>query len=66
MYKTENYRRLLDFSLGRITCRVLMDELNIRSDEDLFLKMCGAELSMPTLPKEELDRMEKTLEIFLK
>jgi hypothetical protein len=59
--KTGNYRRLLDFSLGRIPYRTLMHELHIDSDEDLFLMMCGAGLPMPTLPKEELEKMEKIL-----
>lgn len=59
--KTGNYRKLLDFSLGRIPYRALMQELHINSDEDLFLMMCGAGLPMPTLTKEEFDKMEKTL-----
>lgn len=60
--KTGNYRKLLDFSLGRIPYRQLMSILNIDSDEDLFLMMCGAGLPMPTLQKEALDKMAKILE----
>ncbi|MCF8208670.1 MAG: hypothetical protein K9K38_04590 [Rhodoferax sp.] len=58
---TGNYRKLLDFSLGRVPYRKLMSELHIESDEDLFLMMCSVGLPMPTLSKEEL---EKTSQIF--
>ena len=34
--KTGNYRKLLDFSLGRIPYRKLRSELHIESNEDLF------------------------------
>lgn len=63
--KTGNYRKLLDFALGRIPYRALMTELHIDSDEDLFLMMCGAGLPMPTLPKEELKKMGQILEVHL-
>ena len=56
---TGNYRKLFDFSLGRIPYRRLMSELHIDSDEDLFLMMCSAGLPMPTLSKEELDKAAK-------
>ena len=57
-----SYRKLLDFSLGRITSRKLMSELQIGSDEALFLMMCRAGLPMPMLPKAELAKMEKILD----
>ncbi len=59
---TGNYRKLFDFSLGRISYRKLMSELHIESDEDLFLMMCSVGLPMPTLPKEELEKSAKILE----
>lgn len=60
--ETGNYRKLLNFSLGRITFRRVMSELNIDSDEQLFLLMCGAGLPMPTLSDEETSKMSETLE----
>lgn len=53
----ENYRKLLNFSLGKVTYRALMRDLSIDSDEDLFLMMCGAGLPMPSLPEEETQKM---------
>ncbi len=53
----ENYRKLLDFSLGKVTYRSLMKDLNIDSDESLFLMMCGAGLPMPRLAEEETQQM---------
>lgn len=53
----ENYRKLLNFSLGKVTYRSLIRELNIDSDEDLFLMMCGAGLPMPSLSEEETQKM---------
>lgn len=46
----QNYRALLDFSLGRIDDRATMAALGIDSDEDLFLLMAQAHLPMPRLP----------------
>lgn len=60
--KTGSCRKLLDFSLGRIPYRRLMSELDIETDEDLFLMMCGAGLPIPSLQKEELDKMAKIFE----
>ena len=45
----QNYRTLLDFSLGRIDDRAAMNALGIDSDEDLFLLMTQAHLPMPRL-----------------
>ncbi len=45
----ENFRLLLDFSLGRIADDQLMQALGIDSDEDLFLLMAQAHLPMPRL-----------------
>ena len=59
---TENYRILLEFSRGRIPYRKLMADLQLETDEDLFLMMCAAELPMPTLSEETLDSMSRILE----
>jgi hypothetical protein len=45
----QNFRTLLDFSLGRIDERRAMRALGIGSDEDLFLLMVQAHLPMPRL-----------------
>lgn len=47
----QNFRTLLDFSLGRIDDRQAMHALGIDSDEDLFLLMSQAHLPMPRLPE---------------
>ncbi|PWB45775.1 MAG: hypothetical protein C3F18_12750 [Nitrosomonadales bacterium] len=46
----QNYRTLLDFSLGRIDDRATMTALGVDSEEDLFLLMAQAHLPMPCLP----------------
>ena len=46
----QNYRALLDFSLGRINDREAMSGLGIDSEEDLFLLMAKSRLPMPRLP----------------
>lgn len=46
----QNYRCLLDFSLGRIDDRTAMAALGINSEEDLFLLMSQSHLPMPRLP----------------
>jgi hypothetical protein len=53
----QNFRILLDFSLGRIDARVAMDTLGIDTDEDLFLLMAQAHLPMPRLPELQTRRM---------
>ena len=45
----QNYRILLDFSLGRIDDLAAMRALGIDADEDLFLLMAQAHLPMPRL-----------------
>ncbi|MHB9841882.1 conserved hypothetical protein [Paraburkholderia piptadeniae] len=47
----ENFRTLLDFSLGRVDDGQAMEALGIDSDEDLFLLMAQAHLPMPRLPE---------------
>ena len=46
----QNYRVLLDFSLGRRAGNDAMLALGIESEEDLFLLMAQAHLPMPRLP----------------
>jgi hypothetical protein len=46
----QNFRVLLDFSLGRLTSADAMQTLGIDGDEDLFLLMAQAHLPMPRLP----------------
>lgn len=45
----QNYRSLLDFSLGRVDDRTTMTTLGIDNEEDLFLLMAQAHLPMPRL-----------------
>jgi len=47
----QNYRVLLDFSLGRLAGDEVMRALGIESEEDLFLLMAQAHLPMPRLPE---------------
>jgi hypothetical protein len=53
----QNFRTLLDFSLGRIDDRQAMKTLGIDSDEDLFLLMAQAHLPMPRLSESSTRRM---------
>ncbi|NBT79534.1 MAG: hypothetical protein EBT04_14015 [Betaproteobacteria bacterium] len=46
----QNFKVLLDFSLGRLTDEEVVQALGIDSDEDLFLLMAQAHLPMPRLP----------------
>ncbi|MBV6389876.1 MAG: hypothetical protein JNIBNLAF_01527 [Nitrosomonas europaea] len=46
----QNFKTLLDFSLGRITDHQALVALGIDSQEDLFLLMAQAHLPMPRLP----------------
>jgi hypothetical protein len=45
----QNYRTLIEFSLGRIDDLAVMATLGIDSEEDLFLLMVQAHLPMPRL-----------------
>ncbi len=46
----QNFKTLLDFSLGRIDDHAAMSALGVDSEEDLFLLMAQAHLPMPRLP----------------
>jgi hypothetical protein len=47
----QNFKSLLDFSLGRADDHKTMANLGIDSQEDLFLLMAQAHLPMPRLPE---------------
>jgi len=53
----QNFRTLLDFSLGRLNAAQAMAATGIDSDEDLFLLMAQARLPMPRLPDAETHGM---------
>lgn len=53
----QNFRTLIDFSLGRVDDLATMAALGIDSEEDLFLLMAQAHLPMPRLPVEATQGM---------
>ncbi len=53
----QNFRILLDFSLGRRDDRTTMAALGIDIEEDLFLLMAQARLPLPRLPETTTQRM---------
>jgi len=57
----QNYRTLLDFSLGRIDDLSAMAELDLDSEEDLFLLMTQARLPMPRLSNQRTRKMVDAL-----
>lgn len=57
----QNFRTLLDFSLGRIEDHVALAALGIDSQEDLFLLMAQAHLPMPRLPEAVTQSMVDAL-----
>lgn len=57
----QNFRLLLDFSLGRLNDLEVKDQLGIDSDEDLFLLMAQAHLPMPRLPEAATQAMVESL-----
>lgn len=57
----QNFKVLLDFSLGRRDDLSTMDALGIDSEEDLFLLMAQAHLPMPRLPDEQTQAMVEKL-----
>ena len=57
----QNFRVLLDFSLGRLTDEEAMRALGIDSEEDLFLLMAQAHLPMPRLAESVTTEMVETL-----
>lgn len=59
----QNFRVLLDFSLGRLTGDEVMRALGIDSEEDLFLLMVQAHLPMPRLPEADTRNMVDSLHV---
>ncbi len=57
----QNFKALLDFSLGRIDDVAVMDTLAIEAVEDLFLLMAQAHLPMPRLPDATTQNMVSIL-----
>ena len=57
----QNFKTLLDFSLGRVDSHGAMTALGIDSEEDLFLLMVQAHLPMPRLPKSVTQGMVDSL-----
>ncbi|MDP3785861.1 MAG: hypothetical protein Q8Q55_02130 [Undibacterium sp.] len=57
----QNFKALLDFSLGRTDDRKVMELLGIDSEEDLFLLMAQAHLPMPRLPESSTQGMVDSL-----
>ena len=57
----QNFRTLLDFSLGRIDDVAALAALGTDSQEDLFLLMAQAHLPMPRLPDAQTKSMVNTL-----
>jgi hypothetical protein len=53
----QNFRTLIDLSLGRIDDKQAMNALGIDTDEDLFVLMPQAHLPMPRLPELSTRRM---------
>ena len=57
----QNFKTLLDFSLGRVDDIAAMSALGIDSDEDLFLLMAQAHLPMPHLAESATQKMVVSL-----
>ena len=57
----QNFKSLLDFSLGRCDDHAAMAALGIDSQEDLFLLMAQAHLPMPRLPESTTQGMVESL-----
>lgn len=57
----QNFKTLLDFSLGRTDDQAAMAALGIDSQEDLFLLMAQAHLPMPRLPEPATQGMMDSL-----
>ncbi|MFZ6819661.1 hypothetical protein [Undibacterium sp. Ji22W] len=57
----QNFKTLLDFSLGRSDDHAAMAALGIDSQEDLFLLMTQAHLPMPRLPESATQEMIASL-----
>ena len=57
----QNFKALLDFSLGSVNDHVTMVALGIDAEEDLFLLMAQAHLPMPRLSQSITQNMADSL-----
>jgi hypothetical protein len=57
----QNFRILLDFSLGRLNDAEARAQLAIDNEEDLFLLMAQAHLPMPRISEDQTQRMVEAL-----
>lgn len=57
----QNFKTLLDFSLGRMGDDDALAALGIDSQEDLFLLMAQAHLPMPRIPEVQTQQMVDSL-----
>jgi hypothetical protein len=57
----QNFKTLLDFSLGRVDDHAAMSALGTDSEEDLFLLMAQAHLPMPRLAESATQKMVDSL-----
>ena len=57
----QNFRTLLDFSLGRLDGAAVFAALGIDSEEDLFLLMAQAHLPMPRMSDAQTQQMVDSL-----
>jgi hypothetical protein len=57
----QNFKTLIEFSLGHIDDLTAMEKLGIDAAEDLFLLMAQAHLPMPRLPDAITQGMVQTL-----
>ena len=62
----QNFRTLLDFSLGRIDDLSTMNTLGIDGQEDLFLLMAQSHLPMPRVPEAATGQMAESLHALVK
>ncbi len=62
----QNFKTLLDFSLGRIDDVTAMNTLGIDSQEDVFLLMAQAHLPMPRIPELATRGMADSLHALVK
>jgi hypothetical protein len=57
----QNFKTLLDFSLGRLNDIDAREQLGIDSEEDLFLLMAQAHLPMPRISEDQTKDMVNIL-----
>lgn len=62
----QNYKTLLEFSLGRVNDLTVMQTLGFDNQEDLFLLMAQAHLPMPRLPEHVTQNMVEKLDALMR